>query len=142
VTAIDRFHLDGKVAVVTGASSGLGVHVALAEAGADVAVAGRHPRRLDEAMRHISELDRKVLAGTCDITDPESCDTLAWTSVDCLGRIDVLVNNAGIAGDVVPPTRETPDHFRQVIDTNLNGPTGCRRPQRAARFTAGAWSRS
>jgi NAD(P)-dependent dehydrogenase (short-subunit alcohol dehydrogenase family) len=120
---LDRFRLDGKVAIVTGASSGLGVHIAaaLAQAGADVVITARHPDRLDETRQQVLATGRKSLAVQCDITDPADCATVADAAIAKLGRIDVLVNNAGTAGDVTPATREAPDHFRHVVDTNLNG---------------------
>lgn len=123
MSILDRFRLDGKVAIVTGASSGLGVHIAiaLAQAGAGVVLAARRADRLDETLQRVLGVGGKSLAVPCDITDPASCATVTAAAIDKLGRIDVLVNNAGTAGDVVPAARESPDHFRYVVDTNLTG---------------------
>jgi NAD(P)-dependent dehydrogenase (short-subunit alcohol dehydrogenase family) len=119
---LDLFRLDGKVAVVTGASSGLGVAfaVALAEAGADVALGARRTDRLADTARLVEKAGRRALIVATDVADPESCDNLVARAAEELGRVDVLVNNAGV-GTAVPATRETPEQFRQVIDVNLNG---------------------
>jgi NAD(P)-dependent dehydrogenase (short-subunit alcohol dehydrogenase family) len=122
VTTLDRFRLDGKVAVVTGASSGLGVAIAqcLAEAGADVVLGARRVDRLEETKALVEAAGRKALAVQTDVTDPDQCTALIAAAVDTFGGVDVLVNNAGF-GWAAPATRETPDEFRKVIDINLNG---------------------
>jgi NAD(P)-dependent dehydrogenase (short-subunit alcohol dehydrogenase family) len=116
------FSLDGKVAIVTGASSGLGVAFAqgLAEAGADVALGARRVDRMAETARLVEEAGRRSLTVATDVASPEDCDALVAATMSELGRVDVLVNNAGI-GTAVPATRETPEQFREVIDVNLNG---------------------
>ena len=122
MSTLNRFCLDGKVAVVTGASSGLGVAfaVALAEAGADVAIGGRHLERLEETRRKVERIGRRVVAVRTDVTKPEDCQGLADEAVRELGRLDILVNSAGVSTSV-PATRETPDQFRGVVETNLMG---------------------
>ncbi|HWK26666.1 MAG TPA: glucose 1-dehydrogenase [Solirubrobacter sp.] len=119
---LDRFRLDGKVALVTGASSGLGAAFAagLADAGADVAICARRADRLRQTQRDVEHRGRRCLAITADVAKPEDCDRVVSETLDVLERVDVLVNNAGI-GSAVPATRETPDEFRRVIDVNLNG---------------------
>ncbi len=122
MTVNDMFRLDGKVAVVTGASSGLGVAFAqgLAEAGADVALGARRADRLQETAALVQATGRRALPVATDVADPESCTNLVALAMEEFGRVDILVNNAGI-GTAVPATRETPEQFRNVIDVNLNG---------------------
>ncbi len=122
MAVLDRFRLDGKVAVVTGASSGLGAAFAtgLAEAGADVAICARRADRLQETAAAVEALGRRCVAITADVSLPEDCTRVVETAVGELGHVDVLVNNAGV-GTAVPATRESPDEFRRVIDVNLNG---------------------
>jgi NAD(P)-dependent dehydrogenase (short-subunit alcohol dehydrogenase family) len=119
---LDRFRLDGKVAVVTGASSGLGAAFAtgLAEAGADLAICARRADRLQQTAEQVRALGRRCHAVTADVAEPSDCARVVEEAVAELGRVDVLVNNAGI-GTAVPATRETPEEFRRVIDINLNG---------------------
>jgi NAD(P)-dependent dehydrogenase (short-subunit alcohol dehydrogenase family) len=119
---LDRFRLDGKVAVVTGASSGLGVAfaLALAEAGADVALGARRTERLADVAASVEKLGRRAITVTTDVTKPEDATRLVEETVAQLGRVDVLVNNAGM-GTAVPATRETPEEFRAVVDVNLMG---------------------
>lgn len=122
MSVLDLFKLDGRVAIVTGASSGLGVAFAraLAEAGADVALGARRVDRLADTARLVEAAGRRAITVETDVADPASCQALVDATVEQLGRVDVLVNNAGI-GTAVPATRETPEQFRQVIDVNLNG---------------------
>ena len=121
-TVLDRFRLDGKVAIVTGASSGLGVAFgrALAEAGADLVLSARRADRLENTRRLVAEHGGRVLAVTADIAQPEQAQAVVDAAVNEFGRVDVLVNNAG-KGTAVPATRETPEQFREVIDVNLSG---------------------
>jgi len=118
----DLFRLDGKVAVVTGASSGLGVAFAqgLAEAGADVALGARRLDRLADTATLVEAAGRTALSVATDVADPASCQALVDAAMETFGRVDILVNNAGI-GTAVPATRETPEQFRSVVDVNLNG---------------------
>lgn len=122
MAVLDRFRLDGKVAIVTGASAGLGVAFArgLAEAGADVALGARRVDRLDDTRAMVESLGRRATAVGTDVSDPAACTRLVETAVADLGRVDILVNNAGV-GTAVPASRETPEQFRAVIDINLNG---------------------
>ncbi len=122
MSLLQRFRLDGKVALVTGASSGLGVAfaVGLAQAGADVVLAARRADRLKDTAAVVEEQGRRALVAVCDVARPEDCRQVAGRAVEELGGLDVLVNNAGI-GTAFPASRETPDQFRQVIDVNLNG---------------------
>ncbi|WP_030485842.1 SDR family NAD(P)-dependent oxidoreductase [Nocardioides aequoreus] len=118
----DLFSLDGKVVVVTGASSGLGVAFAqgFAEAGADVALGARRVDRLADTAALVEAAGRRALTVETDVSSPESCQALVDATMQAFGRVDVLVNNAGV-GTAVPATRETPEQFRQVVDVNLNG---------------------
>jgi NAD(P)-dependent dehydrogenase (short-subunit alcohol dehydrogenase family) len=122
VAVLDRFRLDGKVAIVTGASAGLGVAIAqaLAEAGADVALGARRAEKLDATRALVERAGRRALPVATDISDPDSCAALVDASVRQLGRVDILVNNAGI-GTARSALKETPDEFRAVTDVNIHG---------------------
>lgn len=119
---LDRFRLDGRVAIVTGASSGLGVAfaVALAEAGADVVLAARRVEHLHRVAAAVRDSGRRALVIATDVTSPEQCAEAVSTAVAELGSVDILVNNAGL-NLVGPATRQSPDDFRRVVDVNLFG---------------------
>lgn len=119
---LDSFSLAGKVAIVTGASSGLGVAFAqaLAEAGADVVLGARRVDRLPATGALVEAAGQRWVAVQTDVTKPEDCTALVARAVEEFGGVDVLVNNAGL-GTAYPATRETPEQFRQVIDVNLMG---------------------
>lgn len=122
MTILDRFRLDGKVAVVTGASSGLGVAFskALAEAGADLVLGARRSERLNETGAIVESIGRRFVAKATDVSKPEDCTALIDYAIESFGHVDILVNNAGV-GTAVPATQETPEQFRNVIDVNLMG---------------------
>ena len=118
------FRLDGKVAVITGASKGLGRAMALgfAEAGADVVVSSRKVDACEAVVKEIDALGRRAIAVACHVGKWGDCDALIARSVEAFGRIDVLVNNAGIAP--VPPSllETTEELFNKTIDVDLKGP--------------------
>src|SRR4051794_21289566 len=111
------FDLDGRVAIVTGASSGLGDRFSrvLSAAGAQVVGAARRAERLE---RLAGEVDGLVPV-TCDVTVDADLERLVAPPLQRLGRIDVLVNNAGM-GKASPAESEPPEHFRQIVEVNLN----------------------
>ncbi|ODU07714.1 MAG: short-chain dehydrogenase [Pseudonocardia sp. SCN 72-86] len=119
---LPSFRLDGRVALVSGASSGLGVTIArgLAEAGADVVLTARRADRLAETAALVQDTGRRALVVPADIGDPAGCAEVVERSVAELGRLDVLVNNAG-TGDVGPAHRQPVDEFVRTVDVNLAG---------------------
>jgi NAD(P)-dependent dehydrogenase (short-subunit alcohol dehydrogenase family) len=117
-----RFDLTGKVALVTGASSGLGVHFArtLAAAGASVAIAARRADRLASLQAELQAAGGKAVAVELDVQSGDSI-TAAFAAVEqALGPIDIVVNNAGIS--IVKPALEMPvEDWDAVVNTNLRG---------------------
>ena len=120
------FDLTGRVAVVTGASSGLGVTFArgLAEAGAHVVLAARRRDRIEAVVRSLTESGHEALAVECDVADEASVDRLVAATLARFGRADVLVNNAGTA-KVAPAAMESIADFKNVLDVNLVGAFLC-----------------
>ena len=118
------FRCDDKVVVVTGGSKGLGRAMCLgfAEAGADVVVASRKLEPCEAVAEEVRALGRRALAVSCHVGDWAQCEQLVEATVAEFGRIDVLVNNAGIAP--VPPSLlgVTEDLFDKTIAVNLKGP--------------------
>lgn len=94
---LDRFRLDGQVAVVTGAGRGLGAAMALAfaEAGADVLIAARTQSQLEEVAQQVEATGRRAHVVVADLARPEDTAALAATAVEAFGRLDVVVNNVG-----------------------------------------------
>lgn len=120
--------LSGKVAVVTGASRGLGraIAVALAEAGADVAVAARTKTDLEETAHQAGQHGVRTLALPTDVTAFPAVERLMGHTVSALGRLDIVVNNAGIAR-VAPLAEAALDDWQAILDVNLSGVFyGCR----------------
>jgi len=111
---------DGKIAIVTGASRGIGraIALALAEAGATVICAARDQAKLDDVVKEIAATGGKAHAHVVDVASRESIETLVASTVTGHGRIDVLVNNAGITRDNLL-LRMKPAEWDEVIATNL-----------------------
>ena len=111
--------LNGKTAIVTGASSGIGREAArlLVEKGCNVVLAARRKDRLEELA---AELGERALAVPTDITDPDACETLVARTSDHFGAVDILVNNAGIGLYGSIPEAD-PEDWRRMFDVNVLG---------------------
>ena len=114
--------LAGKVAIVTGGTRGIGLAIArlLAEDGASVVVSGRDAARLDAAVKELESLGAPAMAVAADAAKREDADRLVEATRERFGRVDVLVNNAGITRDQLL-VRMKDDDWDQVLDTNLRG---------------------
>ncbi|WP_434565036.1 SDR family oxidoreductase [Thermoanaerobacterium thermosaccharolyticum] len=116
------FDLTGKVAVITGASSGLGADAAraYAEYGANVALLARRKEKLDSVVKEIEASGKKAIAIQCDVTNEENIKNAVEEIISYYGKIDILLNNAGIAvgGSVEDLTVE---QWNRVMDTNVKG---------------------
>ncbi len=122
----ERFNLAGKVALVTGGGRGIGAHIALAlaEAGADVGVAGRTLAQTQEVAARIRDLGRRSYAAYVDVTNVPSIRAMVEEVAGHFGRIDILVNNAGV--NIIKYALDvTEEDWDQVLDTNLKGVFFC-----------------
>jgi NAD(P)-dependent dehydrogenase (short-subunit alcohol dehydrogenase family) len=121
---MDRFDLHGKIAVVTGGSRGIGKAVALAfgEAGAKVVVAARKINLLEEIAEEIRATGGEALAVECDVLRDTDLFNLIEKTVERFGRIDILINNAGISPFLVKSEEVTKEMFEEVIQVNLLAP--------------------
>ena len=118
---LDKFKLDGKVALVTGASSGIGqaIAIALAEAGADVACHARSEEKAAETATAIENLGRRAAIVTCEMSDREAPARLVEETLSRFGRIDILINNAGTIRRS-PAVDYSEDDWSTVIEVNLS----------------------
>ncbi|MFZ0658173.1 MAG: SDR family NAD(P)-dependent oxidoreductase [Candidatus Binataceae bacterium] len=120
---LDALKLDGKVAIITGAGRGLGRAMALkfAEAGADIVAASRTQAQLDETAELVRKTGRKCLIVPTDVTDSAAVNAMAAAALKEMGKIDILINNAGGGDETAGKTIEeiTDEQWRRGLDTNL-----------------------
>lgn len=126
--SLELFRLDGRVALVTGGSKGLGraMALALAQAGADLVLTSRHLEEAEDAAEEIRAVGRRALALQADVSDADAVAEMARRAHAEFGRIDILLNNAGV-NHRGPALELTPEQWQETIDINLTGPWLCSR---------------
>jgi NAD(P)-dependent dehydrogenase (short-subunit alcohol dehydrogenase family) len=122
VNAKKLFDLSGRTAIVTGGSIGLGYQMAeaLAEIGANVVLCARKKERCEQAAEGLKQLGVKTLALGCDVKNPEQVQSVVQETISHFGRVDVLINNAGVSWGA-PVEEMKLEHWNKVIETNLTG---------------------
>ena len=122
----DLFNLAGRVAIVTGGSIGLGRQIAegLAEMGANLVLCARKKERCQQTAEELQQLGVKAIALGCDVKNPDSIQEMVEATLSQLGRIDVLINNAGISWGA-PVEEMRLEDWNKVIETNLTGTFLC-----------------
>jgi 2-dehydro-3-deoxy-D-gluconate 5-dehydrogenase len=122
------FDLTGKVAIVTGGNGGIGYGIArgLAQAGANIVIAARHPAKNAQATAALGEIGLKALSVSMDVRHEASVQAMVQAAVEAFGGVDILVNNAGINIRKAPQDY-TLEEWQQVINTNLTGVFLCSR---------------
>ena len=128
---LEKFDLDGKVVLITGGGTGLGLAMvrALASAGANLAIAGRRSAPIENAASDVVGLGREALTISTDVTDSKQVENMVSTTLDRFGQIDVLINNAGAVQENVrkPLWDITDEEWHYVMDVNLSGAFFCAR---------------
>lgn len=129
MNGIDLFRLDGRVALVTGGTKGLGKSIAegLASAGAEIAIASRHQEETEQVAASIArQYGCRAIGMACDVTKEQDVTALVDRVTGHFGRVDILVNNAGI--NIRGPIEDLPlADFQRVMETNVTGPWLCAR---------------
>jgi NAD(P)-dependent dehydrogenase (short-subunit alcohol dehydrogenase family) len=128
VSVMDRFNLDGRVAVVTGGTRGLGAGFAeaLADAGADIMLVGRDTERGHAVTQALTGRGATVTFTAADVTVPQDVTRILDTTLEWFGRVDILVNNAGACVHA-PALEVTDEDWRHVMDVNLDAVWQCAR---------------
>ena len=118
--------LKGKIAIVTGAAQGIGkvIALSLAKCGADIAVSDINEDSLNAAVKEIEALGRKAIAVKMDVSSLKDCEEMVKKTIDAFGKVDILINNAGITRDTVL-LRMKEEQWDQVIQVNLKGTFNC-----------------
>lgn len=139
---LEKFRLDGRVAFVTGGAQGIGLAIAeaLAEAGARVTIGDLTQAALDEGSAALAVKGYAVSTAVLDVTDSSAVDAAADALVQADGRVDILINNAGIARSETAAQDVTDEHWLNVLDVNLNGTFWCARAFGRHMLAAGSGS--
>jgi 2-deoxy-D-gluconate 3-dehydrogenase len=135
---MNLFDLSGRVAAVTGGNGGIGLGMArgLAEAGAAIVVAARDRVKSEAAVAELGRLGARAAFVPLNVADPESCRAMVAETADRFGRLDIVVNNAGMSIRK-PPEEYAVEEWRAVLDTNLTGAFVCCQAARAAMLRHG-----
>ncbi|MGZ5492044.1 MAG: 3-oxoacyl-ACP reductase FabG, partial [Thermoanaerobaculia bacterium] len=118
----DLFDLTGRVAIVTGGSRGLGFEIAegLAEAGASLMLCARREQWLTPAIDEMRKRGVRVEGNLCDVTDPKQVESVVSDTIAKFGKVDILINNAGVSWGERPEAMSL-EQWKRVLDTNLTG---------------------